>query len=313
MNSNTHTKKRNIIVAWVLVLAMVIPLFLSAVTSFAATTGANPYDTLILRCKSAEMPSTMGTAEKKIKEKRFKKSGGGYYLYTEITNIANDNSAQNLLDENKYLELTAGGKKDFLQNYISIAYAWEQFYKEQKSSNTAEYITNETVTDMFQELQQVSGAGSQMMAALLNDTKPDYATANRLYKPFSGIVGTVLGVISILIMALLGITMALDIAYIVIPMFQLFLDGDGDGGGGKGRSGMAKIISQEAVSAVQSAEGGGGAGGQSGNKKLAISQYFKVRWKSLLVLGICLLYLVQGQIYSFVSWIIDLVSGFLGF
>ena len=150
------------------------------------------------------------------------------------------------------------------------------------------------------------------MAALMSDTKPDYASANRIYQPFSGLVGTALGLISILIMSLLAVTMALDIAYIVIPSFQLLLDGGDDAGGGQAK-GMSRIISQEARSAVKSVSDGGG-GGQSGSgNKMAIGQYFKMRWKALIVLGICLLYLVQGQIYSFVAWVIDLVSGFLGF
>ena len=74
---------------------------------------------------------------------------------------------------------------------------------------------------------------------------------------------------------------------------------------------MAKVISAEAKSAIQTAEGGGGGGGQNGSSnKLAIGQYFKLRWKALLVLGICLLYLVGGHIWSLVAWVIDLVSGF---
>ena len=50
-----------------------------------------------------------------------------------------------------------------------------------------------------------------------------------------------------------------------------------------------------------------------GNKKQALGIYLKRRIFMLILLGICLLYLVQGQIYTFVGWILDLVSGFLGF
>ena len=46
---------------------------------------------------------------------------------------------------------------------------------------------------------------------------------------------------------------------------------------------------------------------------MALGVYFKYRWLELVVLGICLLYLVSGNIYSFVAWVLDLVSGFLGF
>lgn len=297
----------------------VVTLFLALLMIFSCFTvgsvyaaGESPYDTLKKHCKAAELPTGQDKKASTIQKTQYKKSGGGFYLYIEITGSTTDSAC---FIESYYTELTAGARQDFLRDYIYIAQAWEAYYKEHRPTNSQNMITNETVTDLMDELQNISGAGSQLMATLLENTKPDFTTANRIYKPFSGIVGTVLGVISILIMSLLGVTMALDLAYIVIPMFQLFLDG-GEGGDGQNGAvkGMAKIISQEARNAVKSAESGGGAGGQSGtSNKMAVGVYFKHRWKSLVVLGICLLYLVSGNIYSFVAWIIDLVSGFMGF
>jgi hypothetical protein len=108
--------------------------------------------------------------------------------------------------------------------------------------------------------------------------------------------------------------MALDIAFITIPAFQLALGADGSGQGGSDNSNkMNRIISSEARKAVEAQGGGQGGGGQSGDDKQALGIYFKKRWKGLVLLGICLLYLVQGQIYALVAWIINLMSGFLGF
>ena len=167
---------------------------------------------------------------------------------------------------------------------------------------------------MLRIYQNKAGMGSQLLATLMSETKPDYASANAIYAPFSGVVGTIIALIAILVMALLGVTMALDIAYIVIPPVQMALGGDEGGQGGKdGKKGLSGLVSKEARSAVKAAEGGGGAGGQSGEYKAAIGIYFKYRWKGLVILGICLLYLVQGEIYNFVAWFIDLFSGFLGF
>lgn len=305
MNSVSVQKKRkgSVVIALVLAIITIFSVFATGMTAFA-----DSYSTLKTNVRQAKQPPGYGDQLKPITEKKYKRSGGDYYLYVEITDASNQTA--DIISESRYNELTAGAKQDFLKDFIQLAYNWEDSHSKNGSTVAGEVITGETVTDLLDELQQVSGAGSQIMAALMSDTKPDYATANRIYKPFSGIVGTALGLLSIIIMSLLAVTMALDIAYIVIPAFQLALDGGDDNGSGKG---MAKIISQEARSAVKSVSDGGGSGQSGSGNKIAIGQYFKMRWKALLLLGICLLYLVQGQIYSFVAWIIDLVSGFLGF
>ena len=104
--------------------------------------------------------------------------------------------------------------------------------------------------------------------------------------------------------------MVLDIAYIAIPVFQLFVNGDGGGQGGEKKS----FISYEAIQAVQQAQGGGGGSGQDGGlKKVAVFIYLKSRALMLFVLAICILYLVSGNIFSLIGYLIDLMSGFLGF
>lgn len=238
-------------------------------------------------------------------DKQYKCSGGGYKYYNNLVDI------NTFINETQFQTLTAGAKQDFLKDMISLAnevvYACE-------NGNDTNGVSDETVNDMLDVVQQKSGMGSQLLATLLADTKPDYATASRIYKPFSGPVSTVLGFFSIIILALLGVQMAMDIAYIVLPMFQLMIDGNGDGGDGKSAKGLAKIISVEARNAVRSAEDSGGGSGQNGSGgKLAIGIYFGKRWKGLTVLAICLLYLVGGNIYSGIAWFIDLFSGFLGF
>lgn len=293
----------------VLIFAMFFSVFVTSTSVFASS-----YDTLKNHCKAGEYPPDDPQSSDVLKSKQYKRSGGDYYLYTEISIPAD---LGNIISETNYNQLTAGAKQEFLKDFIDIAYSWEA-YQNQTGMQTAgnEVITGETVSDLMYELQNVSGAGSQIMAALLSDVKADYATADRIFKPFSGPISTIIGLICIAMMALLGLTMALDIAYIVIPMFRLFLDGGDDGGGqgGQGGKGLSKLISAEAKNAVQTAEGGGGSSGQGGSgNKVAVGEYFKARWKGLLILGICLLYLVGGHIYSFVAWIIDLVSGFLGF
>lgn len=250
--------------------------------------------------------------------KSYDKSGGGYYLYQEM--FDETSSVTGWVNQAKFSELKQGDKSQFLKDVLhlgnmAVAY-WHDRGQGSSQDEKSYYISSETLTAYTNKLQNLEGAGATLIESLMAETKPDFASANRIYQPMSGVVGTILGVISILMMALLGITMANDLAYIVIPMYQLFLDGDGEGGAGgqNGGKGIAKIVSQEARNAVKAAGNDGGSGGQQGSSnKLAVSVYFKHRWKSLVVLGLCLLYLVQGQIWGLVSWIINLVSGFVGF
>ncbi len=231
----------------------------------------------------------------------YKLKGGGYLSWSSLVNV----NSETIIVEAQFVKLTTGGKQDFLEDLIKVAY---------KSDKASDLVSAQTVDDLFQRLQNVEGMGSQLMSSLLADIKPDYSTANNIVEPFNGFVGIALGVISIFIMGALGLTMALDIAFVTIPALQIFLGDGGNSQGGATANTFSKIVSAEARAAVSESEGGGGAGGGAGGgRKSAIGIYFKYRWKGLVVLGICLLYLVQGQIYAGIALIINLLSGFLGF
>jgi hypothetical protein len=114
-------------------------------------------------------------------------------------------------------------------------------------------------------------------------------------------------------MAALALVMVLDLCYIAIPFVRNVLDGDKGQGQNGGNGGVkSKFVSWEAYNAVQQVEAGGGAGGQGGSdSRSAVGIYFKKRIIMLLILGLCLLYLVQGEIFTLVGWFMDLVSGLL--
>lgn len=278
--------------------------------------GGNPLSSLRTTVGGGSYMYVVGNKNYDFTANRYKVSGGGYLLYNEVINMENlsECSADFFLEE-KFETLTSGAKQDILKDVFTLANAVADDTAKGKSTSTgSDAPTEETVADFMEQISQQSGMGSSMLAMIMQNTKPDYVTANRIYAPFSGTVGTILGIVSILIMALLGVTMALDLAYITIPAFQMAMSGGEDSSGNGTKSkGIGGIISQEAKKAVQAADGGSGGQGGSGEYKAAVGIYFKYRWKGLVVLGVCLLYLVQGQIYSFVAWFIDLFSGFLGF
>lgn len=239
-----------------------------------------------------------GSSSAYTNTKSYDLSGGGTIDYQKVV------TKDGLVNSNFEL-LTSSAKQDILSDMSKAA---------DKAVKNNNLVSSQTKTTWLNQLQQCDGVGSQLMATLLQNTKPDYVTANRIYEPFSGIVGTCLALGAILIMAFLGLTMVADISYIGIPAFRLICDGESNNSNGGSNGDKPKFISYEAVSSIRMAEGGEGRDGQSGGtNKLAIGIYFKKRVIMLIVLGVCLLYLVQGQIFTLVSWILDLVHGFLGF
>lgn len=238
--------------------------------------------------------------------KLYDKQGGGTYAWNEL--VTNDG-----LVSGNFTNLTSSAKEELLTDMNQLAdnkISDDETKAASNGNKSRSQVTSQTKSNWLVNLQQCNGVGTQLMNTILQNTKPDYATANRIYEPFSGIVGTCLALGAILIMAFLGITMVLDLSYIGIPAFRMMVGGDDKGG----KDGKPKFISWEAVSAVTQAEGGNGGSGQDGSgNKVAVGIYFKKRVIMLIVLGVCLLYLISGQIYTLVSWILDLVSGFLGF
>lgn len=317
-------KSKNRLVAFMLLVMMTLTMFLSSFilvhADYTAVSG-NPLSTLQYTIQTGKYTYLTNNKVFDMSKNRYKKGAGGYLYWYELFNTdASSAGAKgsgsagvgDFFDDTKFDSLSAGAKQDFLSDVFTIANAVaSDSANGYRTGDSAP--TDDTVTDLMDVIAQQSGMGSSLLATLLENTKPNYVSANRLYEPFSGVVGTILGIVSIVIMAALGVTMALDLAYITIPAFQMAMGGSDEQGNGSKGKGIGGFISQEAKSAVKAADGGQGGQSGDGSYKAAVGIYFKYRWKGLVLLGICLLYLVQGQIYSFVSWFIDLFSGFLGF
>lgn len=243
-------------------------------------------------------------------------TGGGFVTWSSVVPA----TGTDYINKAQFDQLTQSSKRKVLEGMFEIANAMEDDNtNNMTATGSPNGVTTETVESMMTNIQNNSGMGSQMLAMLMKNTKPNYMAANKIYEPFSGPLGTALALIAILIMALLGLTMALDLAYITIPPFQMLCGGGaeagqgGGPGGGKKGGGLGGFISSEAKHAVKSADGGQGGQAGGGEYKAAVGVYLKHRWIGLTILGICLLYLVQGEIYNFVAWFVDLFSGLLNF
>lgn len=234
--------------------------------------------------------------------KTYATSGGGYTAYQSLfTGKASDGYDVN---EAEFKKLTSKAQSEFVSD---LATAMTQAKSDDEASQNPVGITDDTLNDWWSRLQQKDGMGSKLLGTILENTKPDFVTANKIYQPFSGIVGTAMGLGAILIMALLGIVIVCDIAYITLPPVRLFVADEKEKGSGIGKA-SSKIISHDAIYAVTTVEE---QSSNDGAPKQALGIYFKRRVIMLIILGICLLYLVSGQIYTFVGYILDMLSGFV--
>jgi hypothetical protein len=271
----------------------------AAVLSGLALGGLQATTTHAITTEQAESNLTTGIYNK-MAEDTYTLEGGGTVSGKELFNKKSNGSSGTSYDvnEDQFKDLTKKEQQRFTTKLVEEANA-------QVGNNG---VTSSTVTGLLQRLQTKPGMGSKLLTEILKNTKPDYVKANNIYQPFSGIIGTILGLGAILILAFIGIVIVSDIAFITLPPYRALLGGVDGGDSERGKTAKF-LVSHEAVSSVRESENSDG--GQGGYK-YAIGIYLKRRIIALIILGIALLYLVQGQIYVFVGFIMDLVQGFLG-
>lgn len=235
-----------------------------------------------------------------ISSKEYEMEGGGTLKGSQLL-VKSENGMYDL-EKSEYEKLNSKGRNALASDIVDAT-------NDAVENGDKTGVTDETASNWMKHLQQNPGFGSKILQETLKNTGPDLVTANKIYQPFSGLISTLLGLGAIVIFAVLGIVIVADIAYITIPPFRMITGGDDGGGDGGGGGGKSKIVSTQAVNAVQAEENSGG----DGKQKSALGTYFKTRTISLIILGLCLVYLIQGQLYVLIGWILDLLNGFLGF
>ena len=278
--------KSNILKRVVISFLVVLMLIFSSLSAFAVDSSEDA---------QAQRELTV-YVQSQLSSNEYAAEGGGYLSGSELfTGSATDGYD---LDEDQFSKLTSSAQTELVNDIADKSYEAEE---------TQDNVSDDTIQTWWKQLQTKEGAGSKFLSVILENTKPDFVTANKIYKPFSGPISTLIGVIAVLGMALLGVVLVADIFYIVIPPVRMLVS---DEGGESGKKSASKIFSNDAIYAIKVAEESSDAGG---NKKQALGVYLKRRIPMLILLGICLLYLVSGQIYTLVGYILDLVSGFIGF
>ena len=167
-------------------------------------------------------------------------------------------------------------------------------------SNSRISATNKT--KIYNFIANVDDTTSSLVRQLNEDVRADYVKAYGIFAPFSGVLGTILGCITLGIFILLGLTISVDLAYITIPAIQSFLNGVNK----DGKDQKPKFVSIEAWKGVQAEYN------DNEGKKDAVMVYLKLKSKQLIAIGICLLYLTSGKIYDLIASLIDYFRGVVG-
>lgn len=247
-------------------------------------------------------------------------SHSNYVTYRDIWSDDAVNASMGLsentrLFNSKFENLTDESRQDFIYDVLTLACAIAQ--DTENGLNVDENApTQDTVSELMEVMGEQPDMGSAVLVAIMNEVKPNLGKGMSLYNRLSflpKLFSLVLGLLSILVVAFLGVNIALDLAYITIPAFQLAFSGSGGEGvvvpftKGEFKVFVHGIISQEAKKAVLGANAG-----NNGEYRSPVGLYMKFRWKSFVLLGICLTFLVRGKLYFLVAGLIDLFTGLLG-
>lgn len=202
-----------------------------------------------------------------------------FVTYSFSSNVAN--ITINMIEYNK---LGNKAKQDLMQVALDTTY----------NSNVSKTNRNK----IYNALCKQDEPTSALVRQLSEDVNADFAGAYKYFKPFSGPLGVVLGLLTLAIFVILGLTLVIDIAFITLPFVQsLLLNTDG----------KAKFVSIEAVNAVKEQES------KSGSEYVnPMGIYLKSKTKQYIAIFICILYLMSGKIFSLLARFMDYFSGVLG-
>ena len=202
-----------------------------------------------------------------------------FVTYSFSSNVANIT-----INMTEYNKLGNKAKQDLMQVALDTTY----------NSNVSKTNRNK----IYNALCKQDEPTSALVRQLSEDVNADFAGAYKYFKPFSGPLGVVLGLLTLAIFVISGLTLVIDIAFITLPFVQsLLLNTDG----------KAKFVSIEAVNAVKEQES------KSGSEYVnPMGIYLKSKTKQYIAIFICILYLMSGKIFSLLARFMDYFSGVLG-
>lgn len=162
-----------------------------------------------------------------------------------------------------------------------------------KVSNTGRQNIADCMTEGSSE------ANSHLIGLAMDSTTADIFTALKWLAPILQFMRILIGVGAIVIVILLFASTVMDCIYIGLPMWR-------EAQVEKGENNKPFGVSMEAISTVKEVE----SNIESGKYKNSYLLYFRRRALTYVVLAICLLYLIAGELGGLIQGLLDMVSGF---
>lgn len=145
-----------------------------------------------------------------------------------------------------------------------------------------------------------SQANAYLIGLTLDSTNADIFTALKWLGPILQFMRIIIGVGAIVIILLLVASTVMDCCYIGLPMWRE-AQANKDGGSDKPFG-----VSMEALSTVKEIE----SSIDGGKYKNAYLLYFRRRALTYIILAICILYLIAGELGGLIQGLLNMVSGF---
>lgn len=220
-----------------------------------------------------------------------------------ITSICNDANKSVKANINKILVYdSANGVVSFSNvNYKKLDDDKKELFMRTALLDTKESgLGSQSKIKLYNFISDQDSALAVAIKFLRTDTSADVGKASMWFKNVTGAISTVLGVFCLVTFTLMSMSVVLDIAYIAIPIFRTFSDKFQE----KYSKGSRRpfYISKEAFDTLLELDA---AGVEYRNPAWL---YMKRRAGVMVVVAVCLLYLVSGQIYDLFVWVLDLVG-----
>lgn len=205
----------------------------------------------------------------------------------------------------KYYALTTKEKNDFMESALGSI----------KSSG----LSNITKNKLYNFVYERDSSTAKAVEFLIEDTSANFTWALKVFRGTTGDkISKGLGIFCILVFGFLGVGMVWDIAYLTLPMFSGLLNGlaSGDVSGGVG--GYFKSAVMHNGGATQKPFGVSAVAWKVNREidldvnegRSGLKVYMNRRVPELIICGVCLGYVVTGELFGLVGWVIDNFSIF---
>lgn len=184
------------------------------------------------------------------------------------------------------------------KTYSKLDIEQKRTFMETALSATQEtHLGSQQKNKLYNFIADQDSTTSAAIRYLKSDASADFVAAKSWFRPFSGPISTVIGVICLLVFMFMAFSMLFDCAYLCLPAFQALLERGEHNRRPFGVSREAYITMKEIYKPDM----------QSRN---IMSVYFSKRIPVIIICAICLGYIVSGKIYDIMSFFVDAFSNF---